>query len=145
MPEAKTVQKPTAWQTKTTQKVAYRIFSPAQFIETLGGLAACGKPPKDAVRLSIGRLVEQATNGYGETIARTKGVTLVERRRVKQAVGQRISRLTGVVTVKNAWRSVKTVVASVKTRLQEWMLIPKKHQKIAMEMAVKRLYADEYS
>lgn len=115
------------------------------FIETLGGLAACGKPPKDAVRLSIGRLVEQATNGYGETIARTKGVTLVERRRVKKAVGQRISRLTGVVTVKNAWRSVKTVVASVKTRLQEWMLIPKKHQKLAMEMAVKRLYADGYS
>ena len=29
LPEAKTVQKPTAWQTKTTQKVAYRIFSPA--------------------------------------------------------------------------------------------------------------------
>jgi hypothetical protein len=31
LPEAKTVQKPTAWQTKTTQKVAYRIFSPAHF------------------------------------------------------------------------------------------------------------------
>ena len=31
LPEAKTVQKPTAWQTKTTQKVAYRIFSPAHY------------------------------------------------------------------------------------------------------------------
>src|SRR5690606_35474994 len=31
------------------------------FIEALGGLAACGKPRKDAVRLSIGRLVEPPT------------------------------------------------------------------------------------
>lgn len=115
------------------------------FIEALGGLAACGKPAKDAVRFSIGRLVEQATNGYGETIARTKGVTLVERRRVKQSVGQRIHKKTGEVTTKTAWRSVKTVLASVKTRLQEWMLVAKKHEKTALQQAARRLQAEAYS
>jgi len=30
LPGTKTVQKPITWQTKKTQKVAYRIFSPAQ-------------------------------------------------------------------------------------------------------------------
>ncbi len=114
------------------------------FIEALGGLAACGKPRKDAVRLSIGRLVEPATNGYGEAVSRTKGVTLVEHRRVKQAVGQRISRLTGAVTAKNAWRSVKTVIASVKTRFQEWMLVPKKHEKAALQQSVQRLQAEAF-
>lgn len=114
------------------------------FIETLGGLAACGKPAKNAVRLSVGRLVEEATNGYGEKIVRTKGVTLVERRQVKTVVGERIHKRTGEVTAKTAWRSVKTIIVSVKTRLQEWMLVPKKHEKTALQQAVRRLQTEAF-
>ena len=58
------------------------------FLEALGGLAACGKPPKGTARVSIARLTETAVTGYGEDIERTKGVTLIERRRVKLAVGR---------------------------------------------------------
>lgn len=108
------------------------------FIKALGGLAACGKPPKTATRYSIGRLIEMSRNGYGEPVARTRGVTLVKRRLEKVVVGQRIHRRTGEVTPITAWRSVKTIIASVRTRLQEWMLVHKSKETIALEQAARR-------
>lgn len=94
---------------------------PKAFIEALGGLAACGKPPKDEVRQSIGRLTEAKTNGYGEEIQRAKGVTLVERRRQKVRKGQ-IDLDTGEIYARSGWHSVKTIVASVITRVGEWVM-----------------------
>lgn len=93
------------------------------FLEALGGLAACGKPLKGVARVSIGRLTETAVNAYGEDIERTRGVTLIERRRAKVAVGGRIIPATGEIKTRFAWRSVKTVLASIKTRLGEWTLV----------------------
>jgi hypothetical protein len=96
--------------------------NPRAFIEALGGLAACGKPPKDEVRQSIGRLTEAKTNGYGEEIHHAKGVILVERRQQKVRKGQ-INQETGEVYARSGWRSVRTVVASVVTRLGEWVMV----------------------
>lgn len=95
------------------------------FIEALGGLAACGKAPKGSASVSIGRLTEAALNGYGETIARTKGVTLVERTREKVVIGSRVKQSTGEIKPVLVWRSIKTVLASVKTRLVEWTMVMK--------------------
>jgi hypothetical protein len=95
------------------------------FIEALGGLAACGKTAKTEARVSVGRLTETALNGYGEEIERTKGVTLVERTRERVSTGTRVNASTGEMKPKMAWRSVKTVLASIKTRLGEWTLVRK--------------------
>lgn len=108
------------------------------FIEALGGLAACGKAPKGAKRLSIGRLTETGQNGYGEEITRTKGVTLIERKREKVIVDGRVLKTTGEIKPVYAWRSLKSVIASVKTRLKEWMLVPTKHAESAIERLKKR-------
>lgn len=51
-------------------------------------------------------------------------MTLVERERKKIQVGQRIVKQTGEVLAKMALRTVKKVVAAVKTRLYEWELVP---------------------
>jgi hypothetical protein len=112
------------------------------FIEALGGLAACGKPPKTEARMSIGRLTETALNGYGETIDRTKGVTLVERTRARVCTGTRVNASTGEIKPVLAWRSVQTVLASIKTRLTEWTLAPKKSQATAVHLAEQRFLAD---
>ena len=101
------------------------------FIEALGGLAACGKPPKEKARISIGRLTETALNGYGEDIQRAKVCT-----------GTRVSASTGEMKPKMAWRSVQTVLASIKTRLGEWTLAPKKHQHAAIHLAEQRFLAN---
>jgi hypothetical protein len=101
------------------------------FIQALGGLAACGKTTQGAPAFSIGRLTEEAQNGYNETIVRTKGVTLVKRSKALVAVGERIKKGTGEVIVKKALRSVKTVLASVTTRFGEWTLAS--NQKTAQE------------
>jgi hypothetical protein len=111
------------------------------FIQALGGLAACGKPAKDKARMSIGRLTETALNGYGEDIHRTKGVTLVERSRQRVSTGTRVNASTGEVKPKMAWRSIQTVLASIKTRLTEWTLAPKKHEATAVQMAEQRYLA----
>lgn len=108
------------------------------FIEALGGLAACGKAPKGAKRLSIGRLTETGQNGYGEEITRTKGVTLIERKREKVIVDGRVHKRTGEIKPVYASRSVKTVIASVKTRVKEWTLVPAKHAEPAIERLKKR-------
>jgi hypothetical protein len=107
----------------------------------LGGLAACGKAPKGAATVSIGRLTEEALNGYGETIQRTKGVTLVERTRERVETGTRIDKTTGEVKPVLAWRSVKTVLAEIKTRLKEWMLVPAKNEELAVKQLEKRTQA----
>lgn len=142
MPGTLAGQKSTARRIKKTQKVAYWIFSPAQFIQALGGLAACGKPAKGAARVSIGRLTETALNGYGEEIERTKGVTLVERTRERVATGTRVNASTGEIKPQMVWRSVQTVLASIKTRLGEWTLAPQKHQAVAVQLAQQRYLAD---
>lgn len=108
------------------------------FIEALGGLAACGKPSKSAPRVSIGRLTETAPNGYGENIQRTTGVALVERRRVRVSIGTRVNALTGKLQPKMAWRSVQNILASIKTRLGQWSLFPKKSQAAALYLAEQR-------
>ena len=101
------------------------------FIEALGGLAACGKAPKGAATVSIGRVTEEAHDGYGETIDRTKGVTLVERTLEKVEIGSRVNQSTGEIKPVLAWRSVRTVLASIKTRLGEWVMVMK--QKMTKE------------
>ena len=111
------------------------------FIQALGGLAACGKPAKDKARVSIGRLTENALNGYSEVIKRTKGVALIERSRERVTVGEHTSKVTGEIKAKTAWRSVQTVLASVKTRLGEWTLAPKKNEKMAVFLAEQRFMA----
>jgi hypothetical protein len=95
------------------------------FIQALGGLAACGKAPKGVASVSIGRLTEEALNSYGETIDRTKGVTLVKRTREKVETGSRVNKSTGEIKPVLAWRSVQTVLASIKTRLGEWVMVMK--------------------
>ena len=108
------------------------------FLIALGGLAACGKPPKTKVRLSIGRLTEAALNTYGEKIQCTKGVTLVERFRVLVAVATPSSKGSGNTKQKAVWRSFKTVLASIKTRLGEWTMAPQKDQAFAIHAAQQR-------
>ena len=111
------------------------------FIEALGGLAACGKAPKDSKRVSIGRLTEQAVNGYGETIDCAKGVTLVERTCVRVQTGTRTNKKTGKTKPVMAWRSFTTVLASIKTRSIEWTMAPKKHLAVAVQLAEQRMLA----
>ncbi len=81
-------------------------------------------------------------DGYGEEIERTKGVSLVERTRERVCTGTRVNASTGEMKLKMAWRSVKTVLASIKTRLTEWTLSPKKHQQTAVQLAEQRYLAD---
>lgn len=111
------------------------------FIQALGGLAACGKTARGAARISIGRLTETALNGYGEEIDRTTGVTLVERTRARVAVGERTSKVTGEIKLKMALRSIKTVLASIQTRVGNWSLAPKKNEKLAVYLAEQRFLA----
>jgi hypothetical protein len=80
-------------------------------------------------------------NGYGENIERTTGVTLVERARTRVAVGSRVNQRTGEIKEKLGWRSVKTVIAQVRTRLTEWLLTPKKTLSLAVAMAQARFVA----
>ncbi|MFP3186383.1 MAG: replication endonuclease, partial [Paraburkholderia sp.] len=107
------------------------------FIQALGGLAACGKPPKGISRQSIGRLTEPGLNAYGENIERIKGITLVERTR-QRVPASRVNRHTGEITTKLAWRSVKTVIAALHTRLTEWILAPQKTLPMAIKLAQAR-------
>lgn len=109
------------------------------FIEALGGLAACGRPPKGSKRLSIGRLIEVGKNGYGEDIVRTKGVMLIERKREKVEIGERVLKATGEIKPLLGWRSVSTVLASAKTRLKQWTLVPGKSCEQAIEQLKKRM------
>ena len=111
-------------------------------LNALGGLAACKGKRKSgknhAVRQELGRLAETGINSYGEDIDRTKGIVLLERHRVKVIVGKRVCPKTGCITPKTAWRTVKVLVASVKTRLGDWSLVPKKHQVQAIAQAEQR-------
>lgn len=112
------------------------------FLNALGGLAACKGKRKSgknqAVRQELGRLTEAGINSYGEDIDRTKGLALMERHRVKVIAGERVSSKTGCITPKTVWRTVKVLVASVKTRLGDWSLVPKKHQVQAIAQAEQR-------
>jgi hypothetical protein len=111
------------------------------FIEALGGLGACSKATKGGKSISIGRLTTEALNGYGETIKRTIGVTLVERSRVKVQTGTRIDKSTGEIKPVMAWRSVKTVLAEVRTRVKEWVLVPAKSIEVAVKLLEQRTHA----
>jgi len=68
----------------------------------------------------------------------TKGIVLLERHRVKVIVGKRVCPKTGCITPRTAWRTVKVLVASIKTRLGDWSLVPKKHQAQAITQAEQR-------
>jgi hypothetical protein len=96
-----------------------------RFLKALGGLDACrqGKP-KTARRFVLGRLLEEALNSYGETITRTKGITLLMKHKGRISVGK-VNGRTGEIKTTLLWRTATTVVASVRTRLTEWMLVPK--------------------
>jgi hypothetical protein len=68
-------------------------------------------------------------------------VTLVERARKRVAVGSRVNYLTGEIREKMAWRSVKAVIAQVRTRLTEWILTPKRTLAFALKLAQARFAA----
>lgn len=94
------------------------------FLRALGGLDASrnGKA-KSARRFVLGRLLEDSLNSYGEVITRTKGITLLMKQKVKVPT-ERVRRATGEVVTSSVWRTKTTVVASVRTRWIDWMLVP---------------------
>jgi hypothetical protein len=94
------------------------------FLRALGGLDASrnGKA-KTARRFVLGRLLEDSLNSYGEAISRTKGITLLMKQKVK-APTVRVRRATGELVTSSTWRTKTTVVASVRTRWIDWMLVP---------------------
>ena len=103
------------------------------FIRALGGLDACRNvTAMNRRRLTIGRLVEDALNAYGEVITRTKGVTLLLKRKGKIAI-ERVNGRTGEIKTRLLLRTSTTVLAAVRTRLTEWMLVPKGLAKQIME------------
>ncbi|AQR67294.1 hypothetical protein BZG29_02170 [Janthinobacterium sp. LM6] len=105
------------------------------FIKALGGLDACrNAKAKTGRRFSIGRLVEDSLNAYGETITRTIGVTLLLKRKAK-VVKERVVRATGEIKSAQVQCTVTTVLTSVRTHLIEWMLVPKGLAKQVMERA----------
>ncbi len=109
------------------------------FLEALGGLDAAKDPKGKAgkPRLRLGRLTETRLNSYGEEIQRARGLMLIqsERRAEKQA-GKRAGRSRTV------WKTVKTVLAEVVTRTQEWSLAPKARQAEAIAAAEAAYMAD---
>lgn len=95
------------------------------FIKALGGLdAARSDVARTTPRLVFGRLVEEALNAYGETVGRTKGITLLQKQKVRIARTS-ISSATGKTKTRHVWRTETTVVASVRSRWIDWMLVPK--------------------
>jgi len=46
--------------------------------------------------------------------------------------------MTGHITAKTAWRTVKVTLASIRTRVGEWMMVQKKHQAQAIAQAEQR-------
>ena len=96
--------------------------NPRAFLEALGGLAASRQNQKPDSKVSIERLTVAATNGYGENIRRAKGISLVERQRMKVRKGQ-VDCTTGEIYQRAGRRSVKNILASVVTRLTEWILV----------------------
>lgn len=104
------------------------------FLEALGGLSAARDPRDKSLvpPLRLARLTEPGRNGYGETVERTKGLQLVESKRIAVATpGKRAGRS------RTRWETVTTVLASVVTRTQQWSLVPKRLGKQAVELAQK--------
>lgn len=81
---------------------------------------------------------KKGVNGYREPIGRTKGVTLIGRTRQRVETGSRVNKDTGEITAKPAWRSFKTVIGQVRTRLTEWILTPQRMLPIARALAQAR-------
>ncbi len=113
--------------------------NPRAFLEALGGLAACRQGKAKKPKVSIERLTVPATNGYGEAIRRAKGLSLVRREQVRVKKGG-VANDTGEIFQRSGQRSVKTVLASVVTRLTEWVLSPKASSSFAMKAAQDRAY-----
>lgn len=102
------------------------------FLEALGGLTAARDPRDKSLLppLRLARLTETAQNGYGEAVERAKGVQLVESRRVAVSTpGKRPGK------ARTRWQTVKTLLASVVTRTQQWRLVPKCRAKQAVALA----------
>ncbi len=93
------------------------------FLEALGGITAARDPRDKSLlpKLRLGRLTVEGENAYGDTILRPKGLQLIERRTATK----------GAERVKAA----QTVVASVVTRTQEWMLVKADRLSQALEQA----------
>lgn len=108
------------------------------FLEALGGLTAARDPRDKSLLppLRLARLTETGRNGYGEAVERTKGLQLVESKRVAVATPGKRSGKT-----RTRWQTVKTVLASVVTRTQQWMLVPKHLGKQAVAVAQKAMAA----
>lgn len=102
-----------------------------EFLCALGGLAAARDPcakPKTTIRL--GRLTKAGINGYGEAMQRTQGVQLIETRQISRTVpGKRAGR------TKTLRETRLSVLASVVTRLREWVLAPQKRAEAAIARA----------
>lgn len=97
----------------------------AGFLRMLGGLdAARNGNAKLGRRFAIGRLVVKGINRYGDTIQKTKGVTLLMKEKVRVAVEIKGVANNDAKTLV-VWRVRTTLLASVKTRLNEWSLIKK--------------------
>ncbi len=63
----------------------------------------------------------------------------MERTREKVAIGTRTHKKTGEIKPVLAWRAVKTVLASITTRLGEWTMAPRKNLAHAVQLAQARL------
>lgn len=113
--------------------------NPRAFLDALGGLAACRHGKEKKPRVSIERLTVPAINGYGEAIRRAKGISLVSREMIPVKKGG-VDKGTGEVFLRSGNRSVKTVLASVVTRLAEWVLSPKSTYAFAMQAAQDRAH-----
>ena len=66
---------------------------------------------------------------------------MVERTRERVCTGTRVNASTGEMKPKMGWRSVQTVLASIKTRLTEWTLTSIKYQATAVQLAQQRYLA----
>ncbi|SFH85499.1 Bacteriophage replication gene A protein (GPA) [Collimonas sp. OK307] len=102
------------------------------FLRMLGGLdAARNGKSKLGRRFALGRLVVEGINRYGDIIRKTKGVTLLMKKKVRVAIEIKGVGNNDAKTVM-VWRIQTTLLASVKTRLNEWSMIKKSGAPLVM-------------
>ena len=93
------------------------------FLQALGGITAA-RDPRDKTllpKLRLGRLTEEGENAYGDTIQRPKGLQLIERRTATKGASRS--------------KTEQTVVASVVTRNEQWLLVKADRISQAVEQA----------
>lgn len=94
------------------------------FLQALGGITAARDPRDKSLlpKLRLGRLTVEGENAYGDVIQRPKGLQLIERRTATKGASHS--------------KTAQTVVASVVTRTQEWMLVKADRISQAVEHAI---------